>query len=114
MKALLEMENLSSQSDLTKEQMIELIFKDGGHSEEIAVHTIDQYQGDENDIVIDHMGVSGTHAQIAMEGQSVILTDLKSTNGTFVNGQRVERVELRPNDWISIGKHILTLKAGPR
>jgi pSer/pThr/pTyr-binding forkhead associated (FHA) protein len=69
---------------------------------------------DENDIVIDHMGVSGTHAQIAMEGQSVILTDLKSTNGTFVNGQRVERVELRPNDWISIGKHILTLKAGPR
>ena len=69
---------------------------------------------DENDIVIDHMGVSGTHAQIAMEGQSVILTDLKSTNGTFVNGQRVERVELRPNDWISIGKHIVTLKAGPR
>ena len=68
---------------------------------------------DENDIVIDHMGVSGTHAQIAMEGQSVILTDLKSTNGTFVNGQRVERVELRPNDWISIGKHIVTLKAGP-
>ena len=69
---------------------------------------------DENDIVIDHMGVSGKHAQIALEGQSVILTDLKSTNGTFANGQRVERVELRPNDWISIGKHILTLKAGPR
>lgn len=69
---------------------------------------------DENDIVIDHMGVSGTHAQITLEGQSVILTDLKSTNGTCVNGQRVERVELRPNDWISIGKHILTLKAGPR
>jgi pSer/pThr/pTyr-binding forkhead associated (FHA) protein len=69
---------------------------------------------DENDIVIDHMGVSGKHAQIAMEGQSVILTDLKSTNGTFVNGQRVEQIELRPNDWISIGKHIVTLKAGPR
>ena len=68
---------------------------------------------DENDIVVDHMGVSGKHAQIALEGQSVILTDLKSTNGTFVNGQRVERVELRPNDWISIGKHIVTLKAGP-
>lgn len=69
---------------------------------------------DESDIVIDHMGVSGKHAQVTLEGQSVILTDLKSTNGTFVNGQRVERVELRPNDWISIGKHILTLKAGPR
>lgn len=68
----------------------------------------------ENDIVIDHMGVSGKHARVAVDGQSVILTDLKSTNGTFVNGRRVEQVELRPNDWITIGRHILTLKAGSR
>jgi pSer/pThr/pTyr-binding forkhead associated (FHA) protein len=67
---------------------------------------------DENDIVIDHMGVSGKHAQVTLEGHSVVLTDLKSTNGTCVNGQRVEHVALRPNDWISIGKHILTFKAG--
>jgi len=68
----------------------------------------------ENDIVIDHMGVSGRHARIDLEGQAIVLTDLQSTNGTFVNGKRVERAELRPNDWITIGKHILTLKAGPR
>jgi pSer/pThr/pTyr-binding forkhead associated (FHA) protein len=68
----------------------------------------------ENAIVIDHMGVSGKHAQLSVDGEKVVLTDLKSTNGTFVNGTRVEQVELRPNDWISIGKHILTLKAGPR
>ena len=68
----------------------------------------------ENDIVIDHMGVSGKHARVDLEGQTVVLTDLKSTNGTFVNGKRVERAELRPNDWINIGKHILTLKAGQR
>ena len=68
----------------------------------------------ENDIVIDHMGASGRHARIELEGQAIVLTDLQSTNGTFVNGKRVERAELRPNDWITIGKHILTLKAGPR
>ena len=68
----------------------------------------------DNDIVIDHMGVSGTHAQVSLDGPSVVLTDLKSTNGTFVNGSRVEQAELRPNDWITIGKHILTLKTGPR
>ncbi|MBI2562817.1 MAG: FHA domain-containing protein [candidate division NC10 bacterium] len=68
----------------------------------------------ENDIVIDHMGVSGKHARVAVEGQSVILTDLRSTNGTYVNGHRVTEAELRPNDWISIGKHILTFKAGAR
>lgn len=74
--------------------------------------TIGRHQ--ENDIVIDHMGVSGRHAQVTLEGPSVILTDLQSTNGTFVNGRRVERSELRPNDWITIGKHILTFKAGSR
>lgn len=68
----------------------------------------------ENDIVIDHMGVSGRHARVEVEGETVVLTDLQSTNGTFVNGKRVERAALRPNDWISVGKHILTLKAGPR
>jgi pSer/pThr/pTyr-binding forkhead associated (FHA) protein len=68
----------------------------------------------ENDIVVDHMGVSGRHARVEPEGEAVVLTDLKSTNGTFVNGKRVERAELRPNDWITIGKHILTLKVGSR
>jgi pSer/pThr/pTyr-binding forkhead associated (FHA) protein len=68
----------------------------------------------ENDIVIDHMGVSGKHAEVSVDGQSVVITDLKSTNGTFVNGHRIERAVLRPNDWISIGKHILTFKTVPR
>jgi pSer/pThr/pTyr-binding forkhead associated (FHA) protein len=68
----------------------------------------------DNDIVIDHMGVSGRHAQVTVEGESVLLADLRSTNGTFVNGHRVDGANLRPNDWISVGKHILTLKADPR
>jgi len=76
------------------------------------VLTVGRHQ--ENDIVIDHLGVSGKHARVAVEGQSVVLTDLQSTNGTYVNGRRVTEVELRPNDWISIGKHILTFKAGAR
>jgi pSer/pThr/pTyr-binding forkhead associated (FHA) protein len=63
---------------------------------------------EDNDIVIDHMGVSGRHARVAVDGHSVILTDLQSTNGTFLNGRRVEQGELRPNDWITIGRHILT------
>jgi pSer/pThr/pTyr-binding forkhead associated (FHA) protein len=45
---------------------------------------------------------------VAVDGQSVILTDLQGTNGTFLNGRRVEQAELRPNDWIAIGRHILT------
>ncbi len=69
-------------------------------------------RGTQNDIVIDHMGVSGRHAQVTVDGEVVTLSDLGSTNGTFVNGRRVTQVTLKPNDWIAIGRHILTLKAG--
>ena len=58
------------------------------------------------------MGVPGRHTRVTVDGQSAVVMDLKSTNGTFVNGRRVEQVELHLNDWISIGRHILTLKAG--
>jgi hypothetical protein len=34
--------------------------------------------------------------------------------GRFMNDRRAERIGLRHPDWISIGKQILTLKAGPR
>jgi pSer/pThr/pTyr-binding forkhead associated (FHA) protein len=51
---------------------------------------------------------------VAVDGQPVILTDLQSTNGTFLNGRRVKPGEFRPSDWITIGRHILTLKAGSR
>jgi FHA domain-containing protein len=68
----------------------------------------------DNDIVIDHMAVSGQHARVMADGQLVVLADMQSTNGTFVNGRRVEQADLRPNDWITIGKHILILKANSR
>ncbi|MFI5339448.1 MAG: FHA domain-containing protein [Candidatus Methylomirabilales bacterium] len=38
---------------------------------------------------------------MAVDGHSVVLTDLMSTTRTFVNGRRVERTELHPNDWIT-------------
>lgn len=68
----------------------------------------------DNDIYIDHMAVSGHHARIdKIEGNaegSYTVTDLNSTNGTFVNGKKITTAILRPNDWITIGKHILNFK----
>jgi pSer/pThr/pTyr-binding forkhead associated (FHA) protein len=49
-----------------------------------------------------------------VEEESIPLADLESTNGSFVNGHRVGEANLRPNDWVSIGKHILTLKTDSR
>ena len=38
-----------------------------------------------NQIVIDHPSVSGRHAKVRQQGKGLVLTDLGSTNGTFVN-----------------------------
>ncbi|QEA12993.1 FHA domain-containing protein [Comamonas flocculans] len=58
-----------------------------------------------NDIVIDNLTVSGEHAVLHMQGHAVEVEDLQSTNGTFVNGQPVERQLLRDGDQIIIGKY---------
>lgn len=54
-------------------------------------------------IVIDDPKVSRQHAQVYLDQDQVILTDLGSTNGTFVNGRRVSRVVLQGQDDIAIG-----------
>lgn len=70
--------------------------------------TIGRKEG--NDIIIDHMSVSGHHAKIDKDEDTFKVTDLESTNGTYVNGKRITEAVLRPNDWITIGKHILYFK----
>ena len=51
---------------------------------------------------------SRRHAEILGTGKGFRLRDLGSTNGTFVNGERVEEVELRPGDRIQIGGSTIT------
>lgn len=58
-----------------------------------------------NDIVIDNLTVSGEHAALHLQDQAVEVQDLGSTNGTFVNGQPIERQVLRDGDQIIIGKY---------
>ncbi|MFC1707082.1 FHA domain-containing protein [Planctomycetota bacterium] len=56
------------------------------------------------DLVIDNLGVSRAHSDITMENETPVLRDLKSNNGTFVNGRRITRHNLNDGDEISIGK----------
>jgi hypothetical protein len=54
-------------------------------------------------VVLDDTNISRRHAQVAMDDGAVIVTDLGSTNGTFVNGRRVTRATVRPGDEITVG-----------
>ncbi len=58
---------------------------------------------DENDIPIDHRSVSRHHAKIVVNQRSYRIMDLKSANGTLVNGEEYAQTELKRGDLIELG-----------
>ncbi|MFZ6770740.1 FHA domain-containing protein [Undibacterium sp. Di26W] len=60
-----------------------------------------------NDVVIDHLTVSGQHAAVDTSSNGSFVLDLGSTNGTMVNGQPVKKHLLQHDDVIDIGKYKL-------
>ena len=57
-----------------------------------------------SDIQLPEDSVSSRHAQLESAGGGWRLTDLQSTNGTFVNDQRIDSVELKPGDRVRFGE----------
>ena len=62
---------------------------------------------DDNVIKIDNLAVSGHHAKIISQDNHYILIDLNSTNGTFLDGQKITKIRLKHNNQLTIGKHTL-------
>ena len=69
-------------------------------------------RGASNNATLVHPQVSRTHARIILRDGELVIEDLASTTGTFVNGQRVEQKPLREGDMIRIGPHCMVVKAG--
>jgi pSer/pThr/pTyr-binding forkhead associated (FHA) protein len=59
------------------------------------------------DIILDDPKVSSTHCEIRREGQRFVLIDLKSTNGTCVNRNAVNKQNLVDQDVIEVGSSTL-------
>jgi hypothetical protein len=64
------------------------------------------------DMVLVEDMVSRKHARIAMQQDQIWIEDLGSTNGTFVNGEKIKRARLKEGDRVLIGTSILKVIAG--
>src|SRR5512140_1743441 len=63
------------------------------------------------DMVLVEDMVSRKHAKISTVGQQIVIQDLGSTNGTFVNGEKIKKVRLKEGDRVLIGTSIMKLVA---
>jgi pSer/pThr/pTyr-binding forkhead associated (FHA) protein len=63
----------------------------------------------ENDLVVNNLSVSRFHATLRQEDGHIVLKDLGSENGCWVNGRRVSECRVGPGDRIQIGKHQLEI-----
>src|SRR3954462_1129458 len=75
-------------------------------SEEITIGRVD-----ENDICLPRGNISKKHTRIVCKDGKVIVLDLKSTNGTYVNGKKLAGPQvIRPSDKVYIGDFILNVE----
>lgn len=77
-------------------RVAELVFEQG---------TVSIGRNSDNDVHLDDPTVSGLHAKIISFFRPTYVQDQRSTNGTFVNGKRVQEHTLSAGDVITIGTH---------
>src|SRR5262244_3311544 len=71
--------------------------------------TIGRVQG--NDIILPKGNVSKRHSRIVLKDGKFIIVDLKSTNGTYVNGRKITSpLVLKESDKVYIGDFIITVE----
>lgn len=85
---------------------------DGGAPIDITKDLIVVGRKEDCDLRLEHKSVSKLHCIIVRTDGLLLLRDLGSTNGTRVNGQRVLRGSLLPNDDLSVANFRFTLKFG--
>ena len=82
----------------------------GSHSETFDKNEVNIGRVQGNDIVLAKGNVSKHHSRIVFKDGKLIVLDLRSTNGTFVNGKRISAPQfVKPTDKIFIGDYILTV-----
>ncbi len=91
----------------------QLVPLDGGPPIEIVKDLVVVGRKEECDLRLEHKSVSKMHCVLVKTDGLLLLRDLGSTNGTRVNGTRVRRAALLPNDQVSIAHYKFRVHLGP-
>lgn len=81
---------------------VRLVPLEGGSPIEIVKDLVLVGRKEDCDLRLDHKSISKLHCVLVKTDGLLLLRDLGSTNGTRVNGQRVRRAALLPNDQLQI------------
>jgi pSer/pThr/pTyr-binding forkhead associated (FHA) protein len=91
----------------------QLVPLDGGPPIDVVKELTVVGRKEDCDLRLDHKSVSKMHCVIVKTDGLLLLRDLGSTNGTRVNGQRVRRAALLPNDQLTIAHFKFRIQLGP-
>ncbi len=83
-----------------------------GRSQDLTADKITIGRVEDNTFQIAEASVSSHHCEVLMRGADVVVRDLNSTNGTFINGEKVTEGVLKPGQVLRLGQIELRLDAG--
>jgi pSer/pThr/pTyr-binding forkhead associated (FHA) protein len=83
-----------------------------GRSHELKVDKTTVGRVEDNTFQIAEASVSSHHCEVLLRGSDVVIKDLNSTNGTFINGERITESVLKPGQILRLGQVELRLEDG--
>ena len=83
-----------------------------GRSIELTVERTTVGRVEENTVQIADASISSRHAEILLRGTEIVIRDLNSTNGTFINNEKISEATLKPGQTLRFGQVELKLDDG--
>lgn len=88
---------------------------DGNQQEQDVAEQLTIGRADGNDLILSEGGVSRQHARFFVDGGELFVEDVKSANGTWVDGNRIgEATKLTSKSQVLIGDYEISLKVGSK
>ena len=83
-----------------------------GRTHELNVDKTTIGRVEDNTFQISEPSVSSHHCELLLRGADVVVRDLQSTNGTFINGEKVSESVLKPGQILRLGQIEMRLEDG--